>query len=74
MSFLGGSLCSNELFDANSEGTGTSVSGTIKSQIQETGLNVEKLQQWLLEVLAASPALHLLFNGVELSGHPKIVA
>ena len=72
MSFLGGSLCSNELFDVTSEETGNTISGTIKSQIHKTVVNAEKLQQWLLEILAASPSLRLFFNGVELSVHPKI--
>jgi DNA gyrase/topoisomerase IV subunit B len=66
MSFRGGSLCDQQLFEVKSEGTGNTVSGTVDSQFQKRGLHTQKLQQWLLEVLAASPSLKLFFNGQEI--------
>ena len=66
MSFQNGSLCDQELFDVKSEDTGNTISGTVDSQFQKCGLDTQKLQQWLLEVLAASPSLKLFFNGQEI--------
>ena len=66
MSFQGGSLCGQELYEVKSEGTGNTISGTVDSQFQKCGLDTQKLQQWLLEVLAASPSLKLFFNGQEI--------
>ena len=66
MSFQGGSLCGQELYEVRSEGTGNTISGTVDSQFQKCGMDTQKLQQWLLRVLAASPCLKLFFNGQEI--------
>ena len=74
MSFRRGRLCCNQLLDVKSQQTGNTVSATINPEIQKTGVDTETLQQWLIEVLAASPTLRLFFNDVELSVIPQIDA
>jgi DNA gyrase/topoisomerase IV subunit B len=66
MSFRGGNLRDQELLKVRSEGTGNTISGAVDSQFQKCDLDKQKLQQWLLGVLAASPTLKLYFNGLEL--------
>ena len=74
MSFQGGSLCDQELFEVKSEGTGNTISGTLDSQFQTCGLDANELRQWLLGVLAASPSLKLYFNGQNVHARSRIGA
>jgi DNA gyrase/topoisomerase IV subunit B len=66
MSFQGGRLRDQELIAVTSEVTGNTISGPVDSQFQKRGMDTQKLQHWLHEVLAASPSLKLFFNGQEI--------
>ncbi len=64
--FRDGKLHDSHRTKAASDETGITVSGTINSQLNGGGVDVERLQAWLLDVLASSPSLNLFFNGREL--------
>jgi len=66
MKFRNGQLSGEELIDVESEVTGNTVSGTVHPQLFKHGADITHLRRWLRNVLAASPALKLYFNGQEL--------
>ena len=71
MSFRNGRSSGSELVRVTSEETGTTVAGTVGSELQGSGVDCQGLLHWLLGLLAASPSLKLFFNGQELHSHPK---
>jgi DNA gyrase/topoisomerase IV subunit B len=64
--FRDGKLRSSHREKLVSDETGITVSATIHPQLHQGGVASEQLHEWLLGVLAASPALRLFFNGREL--------
>ena len=66
LKFRGGRPFGSELFNVSSGETGIAISGKVSPQMQRGGVGVQKLQQWLLDLLAASPTLKLFFNGHQL--------
>ena len=71
LKFRGGRPLGSELFNVSSGETGIAISGKVSPQIQKGGVGVQKLQQWLLNLLAASPTLKLFFNGHQLQALPQ---
>ena len=71
LTFLAGRLCGSELVNVSSAETGIVISGKVIFQTQKSGVGVQKLQKWLLGLLAASPSLNLFFNGHQLHAPPK---
>ena len=71
LTFRDGRPCGSELVNVSSGATGIAISGTVSPQMQRSGVGVQKLQQWLLGLLAASPSLKLFFNGHELHALPQ---
>lgn len=67
MSFQNGRLVDHELIDGKSGETGNTISGKVNPHLQNDGVEVQKLEQWLIGLLTASPTLRLFFNGLELS-------
>lgn len=66
LTFREGQLRDRQRVDSTSDETGNTVAGTIAPQLQQTGIALPKLHQWLLSVLSASPSLRLFLNGHEL--------
>ena len=66
MWFRDGRPAGSELKSISSGETGVAVSGTVGSQLQDPGVDVQRLELWLLGLLPASPLLKLFFNGNEL--------
>lgn len=64
--FRDGQLCDSLRTPGESEGTGITVAARIHPQVGSRSVDIERLEEWLLGVLAASPALRLFFNGREL--------
>ena len=69
--FREGRPCGSERVNVISGETGIAISGKVSPQIQKSGVGVQKLQQWLLGLLAASPSLKLFFNGDPLHALPQ---
>jgi len=66
MQFQHGYLIHQEVFEAGSDNTGNTISGVVDAKHGEPLVDEENLSRWLFSILAASPALHLHFNGQEL--------
>lgn len=66
MQFQGGRLIYQGRLDAAPNETGTTVSGRVDDRLAAPGVNQHNLRRWLLGVLAASPGLHMHFNGHKL--------
>lgn len=66
MSFQSGRLCAYDIVNVESEETGNAISGSVNPQLQRDGVDTQRLRQWLVGLLIASPTLKLLFNGLEL--------
>lgn len=64
--FRDGQLCESNRTDVVSAETGITVSAQINPQLQGNGVAADRLEAWLLGVLAASPTLKLFFNGRQL--------
>lgn len=62
VTFRNGRLSGEERIDAGSEATGTTISGTVRPQLQHVGTDPGHLRQWLRRVRAAHPSLKLYFN------------
>ena len=71
LTFRDGRLCGSELVNVISGETGIAISGRVSPQTQRSGVGVQKLQQWLLGLLTASPSLKLFFNGHQLHALPQ---
>lgn len=69
--FKDGALQNKSRTTVESEETGITVSGTINPQLPRSGVAAERLEDWLLTVLASSPALKLYFNNRQLRAHPQ---
>ena len=64
--FQSGRLVSHELNEATNQVTGNKVSGTVHPDLGPAPIDERALEQWLQELLAASPLLQLVFNGQQL--------
>ena len=65
LTFREGQLCGHEVLDSASSAseTGNTISGSVRPGLAGDGLNNAALAQWLRELLAAHPALRIMFNG-----------
>lgn len=66
MTCRAGRLCGEERLGLPTESTGNTVAGTVNPQVQDAPANTEKIEQWLVGVLASNRLLKLHFNGKEL--------
>jgi DNA gyrase/topoisomerase IV subunit B len=66
LTYRGGHLLSEEHLDLPSAVTGNTVVGTVNPDLQGTRTDAQRIEQWLLGVLASNPDLKLHFNGKEL--------
>jgi DNA gyrase/topoisomerase IV subunit B len=64
--FRDGRLHESTRMNIKSEDTGINIAAVVSPQLHMDGVAVEQLQDWLLSVLASSPAIKLHFNGREL--------
>lgn len=74
LKFRDGRPVGSELLNVSSGETGIAISGKVSPQMHSGGVGVQKLRQWLLNVLAVSPTLTLFFNGHQLHAVPQNVA
>jgi DNA gyrase/topoisomerase IV subunit B len=69
--FRDGALTGSHRTDVDSEETGTTVSATLKPQLQGNGETAVRLEAWLLDVLLSCPSLKLIFNGRQLQSRQQ---
>lgn len=74
MTYRAGRICNEERLEPALEPTGNTVSGTISPALQRDPTNAERIEQWLVRVLASNPALKLHFNGRQLHASPPSAA
>jgi len=70
MTYRSGHLCGEERACPTGF-KGNEVSGTVHSRLQPYATNSRRIEQWLMVVLACTPALRLHFNGRELRTPPQ---
>ena len=66
IAYRAGRLVNEECFEPTNGSTGNTISGTIAPHLRVRPTNAERIEQWLLAVLALSPSLNLHLNGKEL--------
>jgi len=65
LTFREGRLDASQRVDAKCEATGTTVAGKIAPGLQQNGISVPQLREWLRRVVSAHPAVKLTLNDDE---------
>jgi DNA gyrase/topoisomerase IV subunit B len=74
LTYKAGRLCDEACVVTSTQSTGTTVAGTVNPQLQQQPTDIERIERWLEDVLAANPAIKLHFNGKAIHAHSSTAA